>query len=42
MLEYRALAEAETWSATNVVLSLVLLVVVIAALVWLLRRYLTD
>jgi heme/copper-type cytochrome/quinol oxidase subunit 4 len=42
MPEYRALAEAEAWSATNVVLSLVLLVVVIAALVWLLRRYLAD
>jgi heme/copper-type cytochrome/quinol oxidase subunit 4 len=42
MPEYRALAEAETWSAANVVASVILLVVVVAALVWLIRRYLAD
>ena len=42
MPEYRALAEAETWTASNVILSLILLVVVIAVLVWLIRRFLMS
>ena len=42
MPEYRALAEAESWSATNVVASVILLVAVVALVVWLIRRYLAD
>ena len=42
MPEYRALAEAEGWSGSNVTLSLILLVVVIVAVVWVIRRYLAD
>ena len=42
MPEYAALVEAETWSAANVVASVVLLIVVIGLLVWILRRYLAD
>jgi heme/copper-type cytochrome/quinol oxidase subunit 4 len=42
MPEYRALAEAETWSTTNVVASVILLVVVVVILIWLVRRYLAD
>ena len=42
MPEYRALEEAETWSASNIALSIVLLVVVIAIVVWIIRRYLMS
>jgi len=42
MPEYRALVEAESWSTSNVVASVILLVIVVVTLVWLVRRFLAD
>ncbi len=42
MAEIVALREVETWSAPNIVMGLILLVVAIAVLVWAIRRYLRD
>ena len=42
MTEYRALREVEAWSPANVFWGVVLAVVVIAVIIWLIRRFLAD
>ena len=42
MLVIVAVREAEAWSATNIVMGLILLAVAVTVLVWAIRRYLSD
>jgi hypothetical protein len=39
MVDIRAVREVETWSGTNLVGGILLLVVVVALLIWAIRRY---
>jgi hypothetical protein len=39
MVDIRAVREVETWTGTNVLGGILLLVVVLVFLIWLIRRY---